>query len=57
MSNRLKRKTLSLDEIERECRAIKAKGFDTVLIVTGEHETKVGYSLLSASYANYKTLF
>lgn len=42
MSNRLKRKTLSLDEIERECRAIKAKGFDTVLIVTGEHETKVG---------------
>jgi|TARA_B100002019_G_C21219526_1_gene573911 2-iminoacetate synthase len=42
MSNRLKRKTLSLGEIERECRAIKAKGFDTVLIVTGEHETKVG---------------
>ena len=42
MSNRLKRKTLSLDEIERECRAIKAKGFDTILIVTGEHETKVG---------------
>ncbi len=42
MSNRLKRKTLSLDEIEQECRAIKAKGFDTVLIVTGEHETKVG---------------
>ncbi|MTJ02911.1 2-iminoacetate synthase ThiH [Idiomarina piscisalsi] len=42
MSNRLKRKTLSVNEIEQECRAIKAKGFDTILIVTGEHETKVG---------------
>ncbi|MCJ8315558.1 2-iminoacetate synthase ThiH [Idiomarina sp.] len=42
MSNRLKRKTLSVTEIEQECRAIKAKGFDTILIVTGEHETKVG---------------
>ncbi|RXS44278.1 2-iminoacetate synthase ThiH [Idiomarina sp. 29L] len=42
MSNRLKRKTLSVAEIEQECRAIKAKGFDTILIVTGEHETKVG---------------
>ncbi|MGM7447374.1 UNVERIFIED_ORG: tyrosine lyase ThiH [Idiomarina abyssalis] len=42
MSNRLKRKTLSPAEIEQECQAIKAKGFDTLLIVTGEHETKVG---------------
>ncbi|MCK7458746.1 2-iminoacetate synthase ThiH [Idiomarina aminovorans] len=42
MSNRLKRKTLSLAEIEEECRAIKAKGFDTLLVVTGEHESKVG---------------
>jgi 2-iminoacetate synthase len=42
MSNRLKRKTLSSTEIEQECQAIKAKGFDTLLIVTGEHETKVG---------------
>ena len=42
MSNRLKRKTLSPTEIEQECQAIKAKGFDTLLIVTGEHETKVG---------------
>ena len=42
MSNRLKRKTLSPAEIEQECQAIKAKGFDTLLIVTGEHEAKVG---------------
>lgn len=42
MSNRIKRKTLSLPEIEHECQAIKAKGFDTLLVVTGEHEKKVG---------------
>lgn len=42
MSNRLKRRTLTEAEIERECLAIKAMGFDTVLLVTGEHEGKVG---------------
>lgn len=42
MSNRLKRKTLNSEEIERECLAIKARGFNSVLLVTGEHETKVG---------------
>ncbi|MFQ1772246.1 2-iminoacetate synthase ThiH [Aeromonas veronii] len=42
MSNRLKRKTLNTEEIERECLAIKARGFDSVLLVTGEHEHKVG---------------
>ena len=42
MSNRLKRKTLDAEEIERECLALKARGFDSVLLVTGEHESKVG---------------
>ncbi|MCF1427836.1 MAG: 2-iminoacetate synthase ThiH [Shewanella sp.] len=42
MANRIKRKTLTLDEIEAECRAIKTMGFDSILLVTGEHETKVG---------------
>ena len=42
MSNRLKRKTLNAEEIERECLALKARGFDSVLLVTGEHESKVG---------------
>lgn len=42
MENRLKRKTLSVAEIEQECLAIKAMNFSQVLIVTGEHETKVG---------------
>ncbi|MCH7370943.1 2-iminoacetate synthase ThiH [Aeromonas sp. MR16] len=42
MSNRLKRKTLNSEEIERECLALKTRGFDSVLLVTGEHESKVG---------------
>jgi 2-iminoacetate synthase len=42
MSNRIKRKTLNADEIERECLAIRAMGFDHLLLVTGEHQTKVG---------------
>ncbi|ENM2832637.1 2-iminoacetate synthase ThiH [Vibrio cholerae] len=42
MDNRIKRKTLNEVEIEREIAAIKRMGFDSVLLVTGEHETKVG---------------
>ncbi|MBS0971653.1 2-iminoacetate synthase ThiH [Nissabacter archeti] len=42
MSNRIKRKTLDAAEIARECAAIKALGFEHLLLVTGEHKTKVG---------------
>jgi 2-iminoacetate synthase len=42
MSNKIKRKVLSLEEIEQELAVIKAMKFDSVLLVTGEHETKVG---------------
>lgn len=42
MSNQLKRKTLDSEEIERECAAIKALGFEHLLLVTGEHQRKVG---------------
>lgn len=42
MSNHLKRKTLDEQEILRECEAIKALGFDHLLLVTGEHQRKVG---------------
>jgi len=42
MSNRIKRKTLNGEEIVRECEAIRAMGFDHLLLVTGEHQTKVG---------------
>lgn len=42
MSNRLKRKTLDKDEITRECAAIRDLGFEHLLLVTGEHQGKVG---------------
>lgn len=42
MSNRIKRKTLDAEEIARECEAIRSMGFDNLLLVTGEHQTKVG---------------
>ncbi|EXU76708.1 MULTISPECIES: 2-iminoacetate synthase ThiH [Erwinia] len=42
MSNRIKRKTLDAREIDRECQAIRELGFDQLLLVTGEHQSKVG---------------
>ncbi|MDA0120569.1 2-iminoacetate synthase ThiH [Vibrio sp. T11.5] len=42
MENRIKRRTLNKDEIQAEVEAIKRMKFDSVLLVTGEHETKVG---------------
>lgn len=42
MSNKIKRTTLSIEDTQKEIAAIKAMGFTQVLLVTGEHETKVG---------------
>ena len=42
MSNRIKRKTLDDEEIARECDAIREMGFEHLLLVTGEHQGKVG---------------
>lgn len=42
MSNRIKRKTLDAAEIARECAAIRNPGFEHLLLVTGEHQGKVG---------------
>jgi 2-iminoacetate synthase len=42
MSNRIKRKTLDENEIQRECAAIRELGFEHLLLVTGEHQAKVG---------------
>ncbi|WP_182032449.1 2-iminoacetate synthase ThiH [Vibrio sp. B1FLJ16] len=42
MENRIKRRTLTKDEVHAEINAIKQMKFDSVLLVTGEHETKVG---------------
>lgn len=42
MSNKIKRHTLNEQELKAEIAAIKKMGFDSILLVTGEHETKVG---------------
>lgn len=42
MSNRIRRKTLDEGEIARECAAIREMGFEHLLLVTGEHQGKVG---------------
>ncbi|WP_146671455.1 radical SAM protein, partial [Salmonella enterica] len=42
MSNRIKRKTLDEVDIQRECDAIRKLGFEHLLLVTGEHQSKVG---------------
>ncbi|VEI45974.1 thiamine biosynthesis protein [Actinobacillus equuli] len=42
MSNRIKRKILDEKEILNEIKAIKSMGYEHLLLVTGEHETKVG---------------
>lgn len=42
MGNNIRRKTLNMAEIEQEALAIKAMGFDHILLVTGESEKRVG---------------
>jgi len=42
MHNALRRKTLTLEELDREVEAIKQLGFEHILLVTGESERKVG---------------
>jgi len=42
MSNKIKRKVLDHSDIKKEIEVIKQRGFDSILLVTGEHESKVG---------------
>jgi 2-iminoacetate synthase len=48
MSNKLKRKFLNHDELHQEMVLIKRQGFDSILLVSGEHETKVGIDYFSS---------
>ncbi|XOV80318.1 MAG: 2-iminoacetate synthase ThiH [Aestuariibacter sp.] len=57
MSNKIKRKTLSLDEIRQEAQALKKHGFESVLLVTGEHERKVGMEYFLDAIAVLKDYF
>ena len=42
MSQKVKRRVLNAAEVEQECQALQRMGIDQVLVVTGEHERKVG---------------
>ena len=48
ISQNVKRKTLTAAEVEQECRALKALGIDQVVLLTGEHERKVGMDYFRA---------
>ncbi|MBY6016715.1 2-iminoacetate synthase ThiH [Halomonas denitrificans] len=57
MSNRLKRHTLDEQELEAELAAIKRMGFDNILLVTGEHEIKVGMDYFRRMLPRVKARF
>ena len=42
IGNKIRRKTLSMDELDLEVQAIKAMGFEHILLVTGEAQGTVG---------------
>jgi len=51
MENRIRRTTLTMAQIEQEALAIKALGFDHILLVTGESERKVGIAYFEQALA------
>lgn len=51
MSNKIKRTTLSTPQVLSEIAAINAMGFSQVLLVTGEHESKVGMAYFEKTLA------
>lgn len=57
MENKIKRKTLNTDEVLLEVNAIKKMNFDSVLLVTGEHETKVGMEYFKKTIPTIKEQF
>ncbi|MCE9687404.1 2-iminoacetate synthase ThiH [Shewanella sp. AS16] len=57
MSNKLKRKTLDDMELAAEMDIIKARGFDSILLVSGEHETKVGIDYFKSVLPQVKCRF
>lgn len=57
MSNRIKRKTLNLDELNAEMAVIKSMSYDSILLVSGEHETKVGIDYFSSVLPSVKASF
>lgn len=57
MSNKIKRKTLNNSEIANECATIRKMGFDSLLLVTGEHQGKVGMDYFRQSIPLIRNYF
>lgn len=57
MENRIKRRILNSEDVKRECLAIKKLNFDNILLVTGEHETKVGMAYFRRTVPLIKSYF
>lgn len=55
--NEIERTTLTIDEIRAEYEAIKQMGFDSVLLVTGEHPKKAGVAYLKEAIELAKKYF
>lgn len=55
--NRIKRKTLTADELDLEIAAIKKMGYDHILLVTGEHDKKVGMAYFQDALAQIRPHF
>ena len=56
-ANKTARKTLTLDEIERDARVLHEQGFRHILLVTGEAPAKFGDDQLEAAVQRIKPLF
>ena len=57
MENKIRRTTLDMDQLTKEAIAIKALGFDHILIVTGESERKVGLAYFEQAIKVLKQYF
>lgn len=57
LGNKIRRKTLSMEELDREVAAIKKMGFDHILLVTGEAQGTVGFDYFKAVITRLKPHF
>ncbi len=55
--NPIPRRTLTLDEIERDARLLHAQGFRHILLLTGEAPGKVGNEFIAAAAERIRPLF
>ncbi len=57
LTNKIPRRTLTDDEIKREAEFLKNKGYDHILLVTGEANSKVGVDYMSNAIQILKSYF